>query len=302
MSKLHESCFACPSLRKFPIHTKDDLIGSYGAYKVQRDGFDQSRRDEIEGNFTKAAAYYGVELEPPKKEPAPRQVLMFKGASEAIDMTEVKTTSELDQAIDFILEKRASVDRESLAEPAKYLLWLTANSDRSLDSDKMRKIAHIAGIGVGDRGEIQHEIERRGVENHLDEVSKAALYKFASDVRALSDEEFYNEHTLNTICKVLDECDRMYGNQHKHASEGYPEDVVFKSTMDDLIKEASDLYYVPSIDATLSKKATLERKDAINSFFTSLYGTKSELDGEALLKKVASLDGRLANALVGAIG
>lgn len=302
MSKLHESCFAYPALRKFPVHTREDLLGSFGAYKVQRESFDPACREAIEKNFIKAAAYHEVELEPLEQNTEPRQMLMFKGASEAVDMTEVKTMSELDQAIDFILEKRASVDRESLAEPAKYLLWLTANSNRSLDTDKMRKIAHIAGIGVGDRDEIQHEIERRGVENHLDDASREALYKFAGDVRSLSDDEFYNEENLNTICKVLDECDRMYGNQHKHASEGYPEDVVFKSTMDDLIKEASDLYYVPSIDATLSKKATLERKDAINSFFSTLYGEKSELDGDALLNKVASLDEKLANVLIGAIG
>ena len=298
MKNLHSSCFAYPSLRKFPIHTKENLLGSYGAYKVQRDGFSPEARKDIEGSFTKAAAYYGVELDPLEEPKEERQLLMFKGAAEAVDMHEIRTLKELDQAVDFILDKRASTTRESLCEPAKYCLWVAANTNRDLNTDKMRKIARIAGIGVGDRDEIQHELERRGVDNELDKASGEALRKFANELKSLSDEDFYKEDNLNTVCRVMDECDFMYGNQHKHASEGYPEDVVFKDTMDDLIKQASDLYYVPGLEATLSKKATLERKDAINGFLERLYGEKSELDGDALLNKMASLDRTTAEALL----
>ena len=135
-----------------------------------------------------------------------------------------------------------------------------------------------------------------GKENH------AAFWKFASEMKSLTDEEFYRPENLETVCNVIDNMDFMRGIQHKHASEvGYPEDVVFKSTVDDLVEQASDLYRVPSIDATLSKKATLERKDAINGFFSRHFAGHEALDGEKLIEKVASLDRNTANALLEAV-
>lgn len=300
--ELNESCFAFPALRKFPIHTKEDAESSLGAYRMQKNAFTKAQQAVIEANFNKAASYYGFSLEKTAAAPAERKQLWFKGAENGVQMGEIKTFDELEKTAAFIIEKRASVKRAELAEAAKYVMWMDANCHRHLPKETMTKVAHIAGIGVGDREEIQHEFEKRATLVHLDRKNHEAFWKFANDMKALTDEEFYKPENLETVCNVIDNIDFMRDLQHKHASElGYPEDVVFKSTMDDLIDEASDLYRVDSIDATLSKKATLERKDAINGFFSRYFAGHEPLEGEKLIEKVASLDKNTANALLEAI-
>jgi hypothetical protein len=77
--------------------------------------------------------------------------------------------------------------------------------------------------------------------------------------------------------------------------------VVFANTVGDVLKDAEDLYKVASIDAVLSKKATFERKDAINGFFKAHFGGFEPLEGEKLIEKVASLDEITAEALLNAV-
>lgn len=302
METLNEAFYALPSQRRFPMNTEDVLKSSFGAYKAQKDRFSAYQREKIESNFKKAASYYGVELEEPAVKVEPREEIMFKGASECVNMTQITNLDELDQAVDFILTKRASIPRKNLSEAAKYVLWSAANTDVDMDTDRFRKLAHIAGIGVGDREKIQHELEKRATLIPLDGKNKEAFWKFANDVKSLSDSDFYLEENLNTVCNTIDDIDFRYDNQHKHAKElGYPEDIVFEETLDDLLKEASDLYYVPSIDTTMSKKATLERKEAVNGFFTRHFAGFEPLDGDQLIEKIASLDENTAAALVEAI-
>ena len=297
MNDMNEAFYACPALRKFPIDSREATENSYGAWSVQRGSFSDAQNQVISKNFTKAASYYGLQLEEPVVE-EPREMLMFKGASEHVSMNEITSIDELEKAVDFVIEKRASVMREALAEPAKYILWQASNTDVDMDTPKMRKIAHIAGIGVGDRDKIQREFNKRAHELKLGDENRDALWKYAKDLEKLSDDEFYDEKALNTMCNVLDNIDFMTGNQHKHASEGCPEDVVFESTMDDLLKEASDLYYVPSIGATLSKKATFERADVINSFFKRHFTDGDPVEGQKLIDKIASLDAVTADHLI----
>lgn len=300
--EMNESCYAFPALRKFPIHTKEDAESSLGAYRMQKNAFTKAQQAIIEANFTKAASYYGFELEKEPEKPLERQQLWFKGAENGVKMGEIRSFGELVKAAAYIIDKRASVKREELAEAAKYVMWMDANCDQHLSRETMTKVAHIAGIGVGDRQEIQAEFEKRATLVHLDSANHEAFWKYANELRSLSDEEFYKPENLTTVCNVIDNIDFMRDLQHKHASEiGYPEDVVFKSTVDDLVEEASDLYTVPSVDVTLSKKATLERKDAINSFFQRHFAGFEPLEGEKLIEKVASLDKNTANALIEAI-
>jgi len=301
MENLNEACYAYPALKKYPIHTKEAAESSYGLYSRQRAAIPEIQRHVIEGNFEKAAKYHGIQLEKTASEaPAPREKLSFTGSGDQhIDMNEITTVDELHKAAQYIIEKRASTPRSVLAEPAKYVLWSLSNTNQDMDTDEFRKIAHIAGIGVGDREKIQYELEKRAAINLLSDKDSAALWKFAREVKELSDDEFYREDNLNTICNTIDSVDFYCNQQHKHASElGYPEDVVFADTMDDMIKDASDLYYVPSIDATLSKKATLERKNAVNGFFKAHFDIKEDLEDTAMFEKIASLDMHTANALL----
>ena len=118
-------------------------------------------------------------------------------------------------------------------------------------------------------------------------------------MKNLSDDDFYSETNLNKICSILEETDVLYGNNHKYGSRpAYPEDVVFSETVDDLLKEASDLLLIPSIDTTISKKALLERESKANAFLKTYLGQENDLAGDDLLGKVASLDADTASALL----
>ena len=301
MDNLNEAYYAYPALRKFPMSTGQQTEDSYGAYRMQKQAFSEPVQKLIEANFDKAASYYGITFHKEEDAPAKRELIAWKGHGNAnISMPQITNLDELDKAASFIIEKREDTPRAVLAEPAKYVLWAASNTDVDMNSDKMRKIARIAGIGCGDRDKIEHEFERRGVEYSLGRDEHADFWKYAKEMERLTDEEFYSEDNLNTMCTVMDEMDRMYGGQYKRASGemAYPEDVVYENLIDDLVKEASDYYLIPSIDATLSKKATLERKNAINSFFDRHFSDWKELDGDALIEKMASLDALIANALL----
>ena len=58
------------------------------------------------------------------------------------------------------------------------------------------------------------------------------------------------------------------------------------------------MLHIPSIDTVLSKKALLERSEAVNSFFTTYLGAEKPETAENMCEKVASLDENLAEALL----
>ena len=291
MENLNDAFFAYPTLRKYPVDTKEHTISSYGAYKMQKEAFNKETREKIEAGFTKAASFHGIELEEDAQKPKEREKLLFKGASAGVCMTEITNKAELESAVDFLLEKRASVPRSELAEAAKYTLWSASNAGVDMSNDKYRRVSRIAGIGVGDRNEIENEFMKRATFIPLGGKNKEEFWKFANELKGMSDTDFYTEDNLNRVCNAIDSMDFISNNQHKHAGEiGYPEDVVFKDTIDDLCKEASDLMLVESADATLSKKALLERKDSVNAFFTRVHGGYEALDGDALINKVANCE------------
>lgn len=299
MDALHESCFAYPALRKFPINTKENVISSYGAYSMQKKAFDASRQAKIEENFAKAANFYGLTLKKRASAPKKRRKLLFKGASKGVSMSEITNKDELKAAVDFILDKRASVKRSELAEAAKYALWSASCANEDLSAPRYKKIAHIAGIGVGNREDIEKAFLKRAELVPTSSKGREAFWKYAKDIQELSDEDFYNEDTLNRICSAMDDIDFLYGCEGRHGKDlDYPEDVVFQDTVDDLCEQASNLVYVPSVDATLDKKELLGRSDAVNAFLQSHFSDYGPLEGEQLVKKVCSLDKDTALALL----
>lgn len=301
MNNLSDSCFAYQSMRKYPIHTKEAACNSYQEFSKEASCYPKALAESIKERFQKAAEYHEIDLESLTKEASadPRETITFKGVDGNITMSKIASANDIPAAINKILEYREVTKRANLQEAAKYVIWSAANTDFDLDSDEMRKIAHIAGLGVGDREQIQSEFEKRATLNILDGESKDAFWKFASDLKELSDEDFYSEGNLNKMCSILEEIDTLYDNTHKYGTQlKRPEDVVFAHTMDDLIKEAHDLLLIPSIDTTISKTALLERADKANSFFKTYLGQEKELSGDDLFGKVASLDAEIAAALL----
>lgn len=302
MNNLSDSCFAYPSMRKYPIHTKEAACNSYQAFSKEASCYPKPLADAIKANFEKAAAYHEIELESLNKQaaaPATPELISFKGDDGVVTMSKISSAVDIPAAVSKILEYRGITKRANLKEAAKYVLWAASNADFDMETAEMKKIARIAGIGVGDRDKIQEEFEKRATLNIFDGASKDAFWKFAADLKALSDDDFYSETNLNKICSILEETDVLYGNNHKYGSTlAYPEDVVFSETVDDLLKEASDLLLIPSIDTTISKKALLERGNKANAFLKTYLGQETDLAGDDLLGKVASLDADTASALL----
>lgn len=302
MNNLSDSCFAYQSMRKYPIHTKEAACNSYQAFSKEASCYPKPLADDIKANFEKAAAYHEIDLEALNKQeyaPAMPELISFKGDDGVVTMSKISSAGDIPVAVSKILEYRGITKRANLKEAAKYVLWAASNADFDMETAEMKKIARIAGIGVGDRDKIQEEFEKRATLNIFDGASKDAFWKFAADLKNLSDDDFYSETSLNKICSILEETDVLYGNNHKYGSQlAYPEDVVFSETVDDLLKEASDLLLIPSIDTTISKKALLERESKANAFLKTYLGQENDLAGDDLLGKVASLDADTASALL----
>lgn len=302
MENLNEAFYACPALKKYPIDTKERAVSSYGAYRMRKNAHSDAERAVIEANFRKAADFYGVELREPVQEAAKPVLYKDASAESGVMMSEIRSMDDLGAAVDFILEKRASVPRVELAAAAKHVLWKAAHTSADLDSDKMRRVAHIAGVGVGSREAMLNEFEKRAKLLPLTPEDRGALLKYANELKNLPEGALATEEALNSVCAALDGVDFLCNMQHKHASTlGYPEDAVFSDTLEDVCREADDLYRVPSIDSVLSKKATLERKDAINGFLKAHFAGFEPLEGENLVQKVASLDKIAAEALLKAV-
>ena len=302
MENLNEAFYACPALRIYPIDTKESAVSSFGAYCMRKNAHDKASQELIEANFRKAAAFYGIELAEPDQEPAAPVLYKEAGAENGVMMAEIRSMDDLDKAVDFILAKRASGPRVELAAAAKHVLWKAANNASDLDSERLKRLARIAGVGVGSKDAVLAEFDKRAKALPLCQDDKNAFLKYANELAELPDDVLMTEKNLNAACAVLDGADFVCNMQHKHASDlGYPEDVVFANTVGDVLKDAEDLYKVASIDAVLSKKATFERKEAINGFFQAHFADFEPLEGEKLVEKVASLDKITAEALLNAV-
>lgn len=310
MEPLSKECFADQYNCKYPIHTKEAAYNSFKEYCAEKDTISAAIKPEIEANFQKAASFHDIKLEEPVIKEASREMhtLAEEGASEGVSMPIIATSEEIEQGKDYLLEKRASMSCKSLREASKYLLWAAANSDINVEDPDMRKIAALAGVGVGDKDEILEQFDKRATLIELPVEQQTEFWAFSRKLHEISDEDFYKEATLTKICDTIDEIDRTYGlNEHYGKKMGdsvlkSPEQVCFGQNIDDLTKEAADMLHVPSIDTVLSKKAVLERKDAINGFFSTYFGAENAENDEKLLEKVASLDENTANALLRALG
>ena len=301
MNDLDSSLYAYPAMRKYPVHTKEAALNSYKEFKGERAQYSEAKAAEIDAFFKRAAAYYETDLDPQVKTATAATTPMEFSTEDGgkIRISGLKTANDVKAAATFILEKRASMTRKQFKNAARGVLYAAANLDVPLESTAMSKIARIAGVGVGDRDKIQHEFEKRATLSIYTGKNKEEFWKYANEMRELSDEAFYKEANLNTMCDTLEEIDQLYGNQVKYGKElEAPEDVVFGETIDDLLKEASDLAYIESIDTTISKKALLERAEPANAFLQTHFGQKDALEGDALIEKVASLDAATATALL----
>ena len=300
MDNLNKDWFAYPSMNKYPLHTKAAALQSYRDFQEGSSDIAQPIKADIESKFKKAAEYHDITLPAVSKTAsAVPDTILFKGKTGDLTISKIDSVEGFKEAANYILNKRASMKRADLQEAAKYVVWAAANSDAPQDTPELIKVAKIAGIGVGNREDIQHAFEKRATLCILEGNDRDEFWKYAKDLKELSDEEFYKESTLNKICDTIEEIDFMYNNTSRYGKDlEAPEDAVFADNMDDLLKEASDLMYIPSVDATLSKTALLERKDKTQAFFEEYLGANKKFTDAELIDKVASLDFVIADRLL----
>ena len=310
MESLSKACFADQNNRKYPIHTKEAAVESFKAYCKDKHGILDCFKTDIESNFAKAAAYHEITLEEPvvKQAAVETNLIAEAGAEKGVSMPVITSVEDIQASQAYLLEKRASESCKTLREGAKYVLWAASNSKMDLEAPEMRKIAALAGCGVGDKDEILEQFDKRATMIELPVDQQTQFWAFSRDLHSIPDDEFYKEATLTRICDTMDEIDRMYGLNHQYGVKTAgsvllsPEQVCFGQNVEDLTKEASDMMHIPSIDTVISKKALLERREGVNSFFETYFGDAEEADAEKMCQKVASLDGKMANALLESLG
>ena len=310
MDNLDKSCFAYQDGKRYPIHTKEDTLNSFRQYCGEKSRFTEGINNAIKKQFEKAAKYHEIELKEPeqKKEASTKHIASFStGNGGTIDMPMIETGEELDKAVAFVLEKRASMGREALKDTAKYVMWEAANSDLDTDTPEIRKVAMIAGVGVSDRDDVMQQLGVRCKMASLSPSCSQTFWQFYNDQQALSDEDFAEEGHMDKLCAFMDDIDKTFELHHRYgqAYDGItlktPEEACFGQTLDDLLKEASDMVEITSIDTVLSKKALLERKKAVNSFFKDHFGAENDLSDQEIIEKVASLDESVAKVFLEAV-
>ena len=85
-----------------------------------------------------------------------------------------------------------------------------------MNTPELVKIAQIAGIGVGNREDIEHEFDKRATLNIFTGKNKEMFWNYSKALKELSDDDFYKEANLNTVCNVLEDIDIMYNNKQAY--------------------------------------------------------------------------------------
>ena len=306
MDNLDKSCFAYQDGKRNPIHTKEDTLNSFRQYCGEKSRFGEALNRTIQKQFDKAAKYHEITLKEPEqtKTASTKHIATFQAGQGTINMPMIETADELDKAVSFILEKRASMTRDELKDTARYVLWEAANSDLDTDSPDMRKISMIAGIGTNDREDIEQQLGVRAKMASLSPSNAQTFWQFYNGLKDVSDEDLTKEASLDKICGFMEaldtefELNKRYGQQYDGITLKTPEEACFGQTLDDLLKEASDMMEITSIDTVLSKSALLERKNEVNSFFKRHFGVENDLSDQEMIEKVASLDSSVAIAFL----
>ncbi len=65
---MDSSLFAYPSMRKYPLNTKEAALNSYSEFLQDEAQIPDALKAEISENFSKAASYYEIDYSQLKKE------------------------------------------------------------------------------------------------------------------------------------------------------------------------------------------------------------------------------------------
>ena len=300
--QLNADFYAYPERGRYPVHTKEAALQSFADYVRDKDTFSSDRCSAIEARFEKAAKYHGIDCKVEQRKVAARVTRSFTAGDSVIEIGLICSKDDANNAAAMLLEKRATMKREDLANVARYILKAASNFECDVDLPLFGKVASIAGIGVGDREEIQEEVLKRASMVVMGQTDKTGFFQWYNELCSMPDDEFYKNATLDKICSAIESMDKLYGNDRQYGvTVEPPEDVVFRYKVSDLLKTASDFLFVPSMEMVLSKRALVAKEPGIRLFLSSYFNAPVPDNTEGVLEKVASLDRASVQALLKAL-
>ena len=285
MQILDNSCYAYPQKHMYPIHTKQAALQSYEQFKHDIQRYSKDRVDVIADKLIKAAKFHGIQFA--QLQPASRQTVKVDlQDGKSVSITKVASEQDLNQLMQMLQQNSQKLTNGDIQKIAQAVFPYCDQLD--LDSDNMNKLASLAGYGVCDAAQMAQQLLKRANKVDLPQKQQRQVFALYREVQknAQSDELFKTSAKVFSTLSKIDSMYKLasfYGKQLKS-----PADTCYGQTMDSLIDQAQDYLHVSSTGTILSKKAMLQKKEAIKGFLDEYY-SESCKDDQEMFTKVAGL-------------
>jgi hypothetical protein len=298
---LPSSCFADPSHRKYPVHTKHDAYLSRLYFSKNASMYKDASQAKLVGeNLEKSASFWGLDAEYQMKVSIEKtasqsySIPISNAVGDTIDTWVLNTPRDFEKAAIQIFENKNMFSFPQRSSIAKKMLQIPLKKEANLTPEVSEYLEKAAGYGMNSK------------ENVMDLLmSRSLLYNmkspaFGDRVAQLAEKVASEEITPNLLAKVatvMDICDREL-NLTKHYNNGRmssPEEELFVYTE----KVANDIKSA-NIKLTNGKVMSLDKmaEDKLNRYFEEYIGELPKCGYEEKLSIVKSLPVPDADALV----
>lgn len=295
MSNLHSDCFAYKAKNKYPIHTKQATLKSYDQYLSQMQNISDDTCTLINQNFVKAAKLHDIKLADPIEAPAVREQDSYTDSQgNIISFTKLATITDI-QKLDQMLDcTRGSLSFDALTKIA--MMGFIKGEQLGAPQIVMDRLQKKAGLGIGDKEAMLQQFIKRASLIQLPLKQKQSFYRLYNSMNKENSQDFMQKSAQ--LCRAMHDIDCLYNLTDRYGKQiKAPEDVCCQTTVNSLLKEASDYLHVASTDTVLSKSALLDCKDQVKQFLEDHYNFKAASD-QQMLTKVASLSKNSIEALL----
>lgn len=295
MSNLHSDCYAYKTKNKYPIHTKQATLKSYTQYINQIQSIPADTCAVINDNFVKAAKLHDIKLDDPIPTTSARQITTFTDSQgNQISFTKLATIKDIQQLDNMLDNQRKNLTFQALSKIA--LLGFTKGQQLGAPQAVMDRLQKKAGLGVGDKEAMLQQFIKRATLIELPLKQKQSFYRLYNSMNKENSQDFIQKSAQ--LCRAMHDIDCLYNLTDRYGAQiQAPENVCCQTTINSLLKEASDYLHVAATDTVLSKSALLDCKDQVNQFLKDHYNFKAASD-QQMLTKVASLSKNSIEALL----
>lgn len=282
--------FGDPINKKYPLNNKKACLASMAEFSFDSDGSPVS--GYVKDRISKAASHYGLEwpiLQ--KKYNTDKFSVTESGSVWSINVS--PTSKSIEKAAGDLFSSRSQMSHCTCRDIARYLVKYAAKNDLDLEESCGIRLMKLAGYGIAEKADVLDAVSKRASLNTNNEVSKKMTEYTDSLIRNLPD--VVDSETLDKIAEVLDAYD-SYG-QHKDSYGLYlecPEEALFSKTAKDAAGILSEIVYIESVDADVSREDLVKNASMIVPILAS-FGI--DADETTVVEKVANLNKDQANTL-----